>query len=190
MPTEKRFANRPEIPLPDHLGAQGKELLDRRRGSPGPICHNSRPTPAGYAKSRPVKDQEAVRQWAERHDYCQVCGIDEYKARWMRITGLQTHHIIKVGRSDEPCNLLRVCERCHRIIEGESVPDEHGGHWPHLTLAHVLHCKREHDPQEYDPDRLTVLWRKRQRTLGFDPLPRPEPLPEVYIDERLHWLNG
>jgi len=28
---------------------------------------------------------------------------------------LQTHHIIKPGRSDEPCNLLRVCERCHRI---------------------------------------------------------------------------
>ena len=52
------------------------------------------------------------------------------------------------------------------------------------------YCKQEHDPQEYDPDRLTVLWRNRQRTLDFDPLPRPEPLPEVYIDERMQWLSG
>ena len=140
--------------------------------------------------SGPVKDREAVRQWAERHDCCQVCGIDEHTARWLQITGLQTHHIIKAGRSDEPCNLLRVCERCHRIIEGESVPDEKGGHWPPLTLAHVLHCKWEYDPQEYDADRLTVLWKHRGRTPAFDPLPRPEPLPAVYIAERLQWLTS
>ncbi len=100
---------------------------------------------------------------------------------------MQTHHIIKAGRSDEPCNLLRVCERCHRIIEGESVPDENGGHWPQLALAHVLCCKQEHDPQEYDADRLTVLWRNRPRTANFDPLPLPETPPEAYISERLQW---
>ncbi len=76
------------------------------------------------------------------------------------------------------------------LIEGESVPDEQGGHWPRLTLAHVLHGKREHDPRQYDRDRLTVLWRNRERTLAFDPLPRPEPLPAVYIDERLQWPSG
>ena len=190
MPTKKHSANRPEIALPAHLGAEGQELLDRRRGHRGPNCRTRRPRPAGYVKSRPVKDQELLRQWADCHDCCQVCGIDEHKARWVQITGLQTHHIIKAGRSDEPCNLLRVCERCHRIVEGESVPDENGGHWPQLTLAHVLHCKQEHDPQEYDPDRLTVLWRNRERSLAFDPLPPPEPLPEVYVDERVQWLSG
>jgi hypothetical protein len=190
MPIKKRIANCPETALPNHVVAQGEELLGRRRGSRGPIGRNCEPAPAGNARSRPVKDRELLRQWAARHDCCQVCGIDEHKARWVQITGLQTHHIIKAGRSDEPCNLLRVCERCHRIIEGESVPDEKGGHWPRLTLAHVLHSKREHDPQEYDADRLTVLWRKRERTPGFDPLPRPEPLPEVYAAERLQWLNS
>jgi hypothetical protein len=190
MPIKKCLANRPEIALPAYLGAQGEELLERRRACRGPIGCDRRPAPAGYAKSRPVKDPEAVRQWADGHDCCQVCGIDEHKARWVYITGLQTHHIIKAGRSDETCNLLRVCQRCHRIIEGESVPDENGGHWPQLTLAHVLHCKREHDPQQYDPDRLTVLWRNRERTPAFDPLPPPEPLPAAYILERVQWLNA
>jgi len=137
-----------------------------------------------------VKDQEAVWEWTNSHNCCQVCGIDEHKARWVGITGLQTHHIIKPGRSDEACNLLRVCERCHRIIEGESVPAENEGHWPPLTLAHVLGCKQEHDPQEFDPDRLTVLWRNRERSLAFDPLPRPEPLPDAYIEERMQWFIG
>jgi hypothetical protein len=190
MPTKKRFANRPEIALPDPFGAKGEELADRPRTCLDPLRRHHSWTPPGPAKGHLLKNQEAVRQWAEGHDFCQVCGIDENKARWVQITGLQTHHIIKAGRSDEPCNLLRVCERCHRIIEGESVPDEKGGHWPRLTLAHVLYCKREHDPQQYDSDRLTVLWRNRQRTVGFNPLPLPELLPEVYIAERMQWLNG
>ena len=187
---KKTFVNCSEIALPDPLGAKGEELPDPRGKCRGPHGRNRRPRPVAYVKSRPVRDPEAVRQWAERHDGCQVCGIDGHKARWEQITGLQTHHIIKAGRSDEPCNLLRVCERCHRVIEGERVPDENGGHWPQLTLAHVLDCKREHDPQQYDPDRLTMLWRNRERARDFDPLPRPEPLPAVYIAERMQWLSG
>ena len=67
------------------------------------------------------------------------------------------------------------------------MPDGKGGHWPRLTLAHVLYSKREHDPQEYDPDRLTVLWRHRKREDGFDPLPQPEALPEALLEERRRW---
>ena len=37
---------------------------------------------------------------------------------------------------------------------------------------------------------LTVLWRNRERSPVFDPLPGPEPLPEIYIEERMQWLNG
>ena len=70
------------------------------------------------------------------------------------------------------------------------MPNENVGHWPRRTLAHVLHCKQEHDPQQYDPARLTVLWRNWQRTLGFNPLQRPAPLPEVNSDKRVQWLNG
>ena len=77
-------------------------------------------------KSRPVKDPEAVRQWADGHDCCQVCGIDEHKARWVHITGLQTHHIIKAGRSDEPCNLLRVCQRSIGLSKASPCPTKTG----------------------------------------------------------------
>jgi hypothetical protein len=73
------------------------------------------------------------------------------------------------------------------IIEGERVPDNKGGQFPKLTLAHVLHCKRELDPHEYDPDRLIVLWRHRERRDSFDPLPPPEPLPEPLLAERRQW---
>ncbi len=189
MQTKKHFVNHPELVLLNQLGAEGEKLREGQKGCRGPLSGTCRQRPPGYVKSRPVKDPKAVRRWSDQHDFCQVCGIDDHKARWAHITGLQTHHIIKAGRSDEPCNLLRVCERCHRIIEGESVPDERGGHWPHLTLAHVLYCKQEHDPRQYDPDRLTVLWRNRKRALDFDPLPPPESLPEAYIAERMQWLN-
>ncbi len=189
MPTKKSSANLPERVVPDPLGAEDKKLPGRRGVLRGPLGRKGRPRTTSHVKSRPVRDPEAVREWSDRHDSCQVCGIDDHTARWAQITGLQTHHIIKAGRSDEPCNLLRVCERCHRIIEGESVPDERGGHWPHLTLAHVLYCKQEHDPRQYDPDRLTMLWRNRKRAIDFDPLPPPEPLPEAFIAERIQWLN-
>ena len=190
MSTQKYPANCPEIARHEDGAAENQEIPGGRRESRRPTCRTRRRQAAAYLQSRPVRDPEAVRQWAQGHDCCQVCGIDGHKARWVYITGLQTHHIIKAGRSDEPCNLLRVCERCHRIIEGESVPEEDGGHWPPLTLAHVLYCKREYDPHEYDADRLTLLWRNRRRSPAFDPLPRPEPLPAAYLEERLQWLGG
>jgi len=189
LPDEHADGYAPNV-LAAHPGAEGAEFSGGGRVFRGPICCKLKPRPSGYMKSHPVKDQQAVRQWADRHDCCQVCGIDEHKARCVQVTGLQTHHIVKAGRSDEPCNLLRVCERCHRIIEGESVPDGNGGYWPQLTLAHVLHCKQEQDPREFNSDRLTILWRNRQRTRDFDPLPPPEPLPDAYVAERMQWLSG
>jgi hypothetical protein len=187
MSTKKRLTNCREITHPDRPGQLGQfgsedvESPDWHRRCREPLCHHRGATATGYVKSRPVTDQESVRQWADLHDCCQVCGIDEHKARWAQITGLQTHHIIKAGRSDEPCNLLRVCERCHRIIEGECVPDGSGGHRPPLTLAHVLCCKQEHDPREYDLDRLVrrltarVAGEDADGTSILNSWPRPEP---------------
>ena len=146
--------------------------------------------PPAYLCSRPVKDAEARRQWSLAHDCCQVCGIDDRAVRWTCLVGLQTHHIIKAGRSDEPCNLLRVCDRCYRIIEGDRMPDGKGGYLPRLGLAHVLYCKRERDPHEYDANRLTMLWRNRQRAAGYDPLPLPAPLPPEFLAERRRWCRA
>ncbi len=182
---QQRLANDRESDPCDCFSESCRELHAARR-SAAP-CVRQAAEILGDSKSCPVKSRKTVRQWAERHDFCQVCGIDQRAAWWARCAGLQTHHIIKPGRSDEPCNLLRVCPQCHRIIEGERVPDNHGNHYPPLTLAHVLHCKREHDPHEYDPDRLTVLWRHRERKGGFDPLPRPQSLPQAYLEERSRW---
>ncbi len=177
-----------DIALADCLCPQQGESHRKPSRCRHPRCRPRWTARAEYLKSRPVKDPALRRQWSRRHDCCQVCGIHKRNARWQALTrGLQTHHIIKPGRSDEPCNLMRLCARCHRIVEGERVPDAMGGHYPQLTLAHVLYCKREHDPGEYDRDRLTVLWRQRERVNGFDPLPRPRPLPAIFAQERLRW---
>jgi len=78
MPTKNRVTNFREIVLPDHLGAKGEEFADRRSGCRGPLSRHRGATAAGCVKSRPVKAQEAVRQWANLHDCCQVCWIDAH----------------------------------------------------------------------------------------------------------------
>lgn len=96
-------------------------------------------------------------------------------------THLETHHIVKQGRSDEPCNLLRVCCQCHRVIEGEKASDELGP-CPPLKLEHVLWCKKQGDPQEYD--------RKRLAQLKHMALPSAKKPPQRYIDEFLFHQSG
>jgi hypothetical protein len=114
------------------------------------------------------------------HDRCAACGIPGLNAlsdRWP--PGLQTHHIIKPGRSDEPCNLLRLCERCHRLAEGERVPRGRALYWPTLPLAVCLALKLAADPEEWNPERLAVL---AHRTL-----PELAPIPAAFLEERQHW---
>jgi len=122
---------------------------------------------AGMKKNRAV-----LRDWAEEHDRCHVCGItydqtfDPQYELWPQ--GLQVHHIIHgtAGRSDEPCNLLRVCKRCHdRIHEGRQRIGR--GPWRcSLSLANVLWYKRKATPKEYSPKRLSQLWHRA--------VPRPQ----------------
>lgn len=147
-------------------------------------------TPA-YIKSYPVNDCKARRLWGLDHTYCQVCHIPE---SMLAVTGqfpsaLQTHHIVKAGRSDEPTNLCRLCPRDHRIAEGERVPRGGNEYWPTITLGMILGVKRSEDPEEYDRDRLTVLRRNRARSESYDPLPDEQPLPESYLMERMKWIS-
>lgn len=123
-------------------------------------------------KSKPVRDVRFRRAWAAERDRCQVCGIN----RWFSqpVSGLQVHHIIKSGRSDEACNLLLVCDECHKVIEGERVVRYDGSRREPLTLANVLWFKQASDPEEYNEDRLTILYRHRQRTEKYRPLPEPK----------------
>jgi hypothetical protein len=145
-----------------------------------------------YVKSNPVRDIFARIAWARGHDRCQVCwtpremlaSADIYPQR------LEVHHIVKAGRSDEPTNLLMVCSRCHRVIEGERVPSGGKGYWPRLGLCNILWVKSTASQEEYDRDRLTLLLRNRERTAIYDPLPCEKELPEPYLAEREKWRHN
>lgn len=121
-----------------------------------------------------VKDPVFYRDWAVAHPFCQGCGIG---ARRAPFPGLSTHHLVKPGRSDEPCNLLRLCHRCHERAEGVRVAT------PERVLPPVLpgvwlNVKRLREPADWDPARLEQL-------LGHA-LPRLETVP---VDLARSWLR-
>ena len=133
-----------------------------------------------------VKDKHRRKAWAYAQlDRCMVCGIPYIRSLYARFPhGLHVHHIIggTGGRSDEPCNFLLVCDRCHRMLHGERVPDGRGGRFPRLNRSHALWCKREANPDESDPERLAVLAFRKS-------LAGPEELPQAIREERDFWLR-
>ncbi len=121
-----------------------------------------------------VRDAAVRREWAIVHDKCQVCGRNEQQIkRDSEFPNLlQTHHLIGgAGRSDEPCNFLRLCPRCHEVYHGFRVK-RNGTYWPNLTMGMLLTAKREADGDEWDPARLSVLRHRK--------IPDLEPIPEEY----------
>ena len=89
-----------------------------------------------------VRNAKLRRKWAESRSSCYFCGTT---------LGVETHHIVGGSgkRSDEPCNFVRACGKCHRKI--------HKTERPGIPLVHVLTTKRAMDPDEYDFDRLQEL---------------------------------
>jgi hypothetical protein len=80
-------------------------------------------------------------------DECMACG------RTPNITGiygLQIHHLAggSGGRSDEPCNLLKLCYDCHHEIH------DHPASWPIFDL---LRIKRYKDPEHDNAPRVIAL---------------------------------
>lgn len=129
-----------------------------------------------------IDDDEWYAGWNREHTFCHCCGIPEGMAASMRWPGLSTHHMVKQGRSDEACNLLRLCQRCHDLAEGHQIRDpDTGGYFPKLPLAVCLTIKLEREPGDYDEARLLRL---RGR-----PLPDREPIPEVFREEWCHWRH-
>ena len=119
-----------------------------------------------FDRSHPFRDSKARLEWARRQlPCCMACGrfSGKWQSEWLVMT---THHIIKPGRSDEPCNLIRLdwfC--CHQLAEGVPVC-LNGKLLPVLKLAHILWLKRRANPEEFDPERL--------RELLHENLPEPE----------------
>jgi 5-methylcytosine-specific restriction endonuclease McrA len=99
--------------------------------------------------------------FAEEQTRCANCG----STRW-----LQTHHLLngRFGRIDDRRNLLRLCEKCHRLAEGERVRDEYTKSLhPKLTLANCLALKQASDPKYFD-----MSW-LRSKSGAFQ-IPEPE----------------
>jgi hypothetical protein len=125
-----------------------------------------------------VKDPEFYAEWALSHDHCQACGIPAREAAFQRWPGLSTHHMVKFKRSDEACNLLRLCKRCHDLAEGLTIR-ERGVLYPTLRLPVCLTLKLSREPGDFDAERLRVLYGR--------PLPDMQPVPEVIEAEFRRW---
>ncbi len=103
------------------------------------------------SKRNPIRDPKARKTWASTRTHCYLCGVC-----WDNTyLGLHTHHIFQGAmRSDEPCNLLRLCAiKCHNrahVATGKL----------RLTKGQMLWLKRHNDPDEYDEERLLELSRR------------------------------
>jgi|GEM_PF-3090770 len=122
-------------------------------------------------------------EWNCRHDRCQCCGITRNRTciepDWERC-GLETHHIVHKGQggTDEACNLLALCWRCH-------FQAYHGGHRRrNLTLGNLLWVK-QHSGETWDLERLIEMAGKVNGLAQ-----EPAPLPAVYLEERKRWGYG
>jgi hypothetical protein len=120
---------------------------------------------------------EAMKLWAGLSPRCACCWIDHRKAERERWPGIQVHHIIKRSRHrcDEPWNLLRLCERCHRLAEGETIRDR-GVVLPKLSLGHTLWLKFVADPHEWEPEKMAAIYHRE--------LPPLLGLPDAFQAER------
>jgi hypothetical protein len=116
--------------------------------------------------SRPIRDEELRAVWSAQHTYCQACGVHARDAPW---PGLSTHHIIKPGRSDEPCNLLRLCARDHDLAELKAVRVK-GTLLPKLPWPVCCSLKAIREAEASDPVRLATLAKRLE--IELPPIPR------------------
>jgi hypothetical protein len=102
---------------------------------------------ADFPSADIVRAPDRVSYYRQQNPLCSFCEAPR----------AEVHHIIGgAGRSDEWCNFLSVCRRCHGQIVGRA------------GLAKVLFAKWSDDPLATDWVRLAILYRQF--------LPRPEPL--------------
>lgn len=122
-----------------------------------------------------------LQEWNCQHDRCQCCGIFRgqtyMEPEWER-KDFETHHIIKPdwGGTDEACNLLCLCWRCHH-------QGAHNGHstW-NLTIGELLWVKEHCGDGEWDLERLIEMNGLWPADIPDKDLPKV--LPDVYLEER------
>lgn len=127
-------------------------LIDGR-GVPFAVYPKHLPTLASdFPKMGVVHDLPAMKSYRWSHSHCQCCGRDLTRDG----VKAELHHIIGgAGRSDEPCNLIMLCDGyhgCHGKVHGQ--------------LSAVLYAKWKTDRANTDWVRLAILYGK------FLPIPK------------------
>lgn len=113
------------------------------------------------------KQRSEAQAYCESHRECAVCWWPEPDLR----RPLHLHHIaggFARAKGNDKRNYLRLCCRCHSVYHDGKV----AGNFPAITLAVILHAKREADPTLYDHQYLSALRNKKH--LGHEPVP-PDP---------------
>jgi len=112
-----------------------------------------------------------LQEFADLFRSCAVCWWPESDGR----RKLDIHHLVQgAGRKHDRRCLIRLCENCHTVLHSGSKVTG----LPDLNRGILLACKRECDPDYYDPKYLASL--KMRQHLGYE----PEPLPQWYQEQR------
>lgn len=94
---------------------------------------------------------------------------------------MEIHHLVQgAGRKHDRRCLLSLCSNCHTVFHSGSKVTG----LPDLNKGILLACKRESDPEFYDPEFLASLRHKKH--LGYE----PEPLPDFYVQQRQQNVGG
>lgn len=122
--------------------------------------------------ARKAQDKKLLQEYAESHDRCAICHFRKYRpGRHMEL-----HHVVgRYGKTPhDHRNLILLCNTCHWAIHNLVPPPFDG-----LSNSHILTAKQEEDG-EVDLEFLASC--RRRKHLGYD----PEPIPQAYLDERVH----
>lgn len=122
--------------------------------------------------ARKAQDKKLLQEYAESHDRCAICHFRKYRpGRHMEL-----HHVVgRYGKNPhDHRNLIMLCNTCHWSIHNLVPPPFDG-----LSNSHILSAKQEEDG-EVDLEYLASC--RRRKHLGYD----PEPIPQAYLDERIH----
>ncbi len=122
-------------------------------------------------------DKVTLQEFAASHMSCAVCWWPEMDMR----RRLEIHHLVQgAGRKHDRRNLLSLCQNCHAVFHSGSKVTG----LPDLNKGILLACKRESDPEFFDPQFLAGLRHKQH--LGYE----PEPLPPAYEEQRQKNTTG
>jgi hypothetical protein len=115
---------------------------------------NNRPP---YERVGIVRKLEVASEWNLTRPCCDACGKPRSQMNG-ELNGPTTHHIIGgSGRSDEACNLLCLCVRCHWAAEITTPMRLDGVLYEPLSEGVCLSLKQLTAPGEHNPDRLARL---------------------------------